>query len=106
MRTELAVSRVTVDPSASGTALILPTGVLSIIAWSGMEVRWRSKRSNAGMTTSAAAIEAARHISARALVVHAIDDEAVSFYVPYGFQGFPTERRTLCVPIETISNSL
>jgi GNAT superfamily N-acetyltransferase len=51
-------------------------------------------------------LEAARHIGARALVVHAIDDEAVSFYVPYGFQGFPTERRTLCVPIETISNSL
>lgn len=51
-------------------------------------------------------LEASRLIGARALMVHAIDDEAVSFYVPYGFQTFPTNSRTLFLPIETIANSL
>jgi GNAT superfamily N-acetyltransferase len=52
------------------------------------------------------ALEASRQIGARALVVHAIDDQAVSFYVPYGFHSFPTDSRTLFLPIETIANSL
>lgn len=51
-------------------------------------------------------LEASRHVGVRALVVHAIDDEAVSFYVPFGFQTFPTDSRTLFLPIETIANSL
>lgn len=38
----------------------------------------------------------------RALVVHAIDDEAITFYTKYGFQIFPPETRTLLLPIETI----
>jgi GNAT superfamily N-acetyltransferase len=51
-------------------------------------------------------LDAARHVGARALVVHAVDDEAISFYVPFGFQSFPAESRTLFLPIETIANSL
>ena len=51
-------------------------------------------------------IEASRHIGARALVVHAIDDEAVGFYTSYGFRRFPTDSRTLFLPIETIAASL
>jgi GNAT superfamily N-acetyltransferase len=51
-------------------------------------------------------LEASRQIGARALMVHAIDDEAVSFYVPFGFQSFPTESRTLFLPTETIAKSL
>ena len=38
----------------------------------------------------------------RALVVHAIDDEAITVYTKYGFQIFPPETRTLLLPIETI----
>ena len=52
------------------------------------------------------ALGACRQIGARALVVHAIDDEAVSFYVPFGFQSFPTDSRTLFLPMETIASSL
>ena len=52
------------------------------------------------------ALEASAQIGARALVVHAIDDEAVSFYVPFGFQNFPTDSRTLFLPMETIADSL
>ena len=38
----------------------------------------------------------------RALIVHAIDDEAVSFYAKYGFQVFPAGTRTMFLPIETL----
>lgn len=42
----------------------------------------------------------------RALIVHAIDDEAVAFYTRYGFQIFPPETRTLLLPVETIAAAL
>lgn len=51
-------------------------------------------------------LEASQHIGARALIVHAIDDEAISFYTPFGFQRFPTDGRTLFLPVETITASL
>jgi GNAT superfamily N-acetyltransferase len=51
-------------------------------------------------------LTASREVGARALVVHAIDDEAVTFYTQYGFQAFPTGSRTLFLPIETIVASL
>ena len=51
-------------------------------------------------------IEAANLIGARAMVVHAIDDEAVAFYTPFGFQLFPNTGRTLFLPIQTIVAAL
>lgn len=52
------------------------------------------------------ALDASWQIGARAIFVHAIDDEAVSFYVPFGFQTFPPESRTLYLPMETVAKSL
>jgi predicted N-acetyltransferase YhbS len=51
-------------------------------------------------------LEASRHLGARALIVHAINDEAVTFYTPYGFQQFPAGTRTLFLPMETIARSI
>ena len=51
-------------------------------------------------------LAASGQIGARAPVVHAIEDEAVSFYVLFGFQNFPTVSRTLFLPMETIAGSL
>lgn len=51
-------------------------------------------------------VEASRIAGVRALLVHAIDDEAVTFYTRYGFQVFPTGSRTLFLPIETIIAAL
>lgn len=51
-------------------------------------------------------LEASRQIGVRALIVHATDDEAVSFYVPFGFQKFPTDGRTLFMSAETIAKAL
>ena len=51
-------------------------------------------------------LEASRTIGARALVIHAIDDEAVGYYTPFGFRRFPTDGRTLFLPVETLAQSL
>jgi len=47
-------------------------------------------------------LEASEIAGIRALVVHAIDDDAARFYIRYGFQLFPPESLTLFLPIETI----
>lgn len=47
-----------------------------------------------------------QNIGAVAIVVHAIDDEAVTFYTQYGFQLFPTGTRTLFLPMQTVIASL
>ena len=41
-------------------------------------------------------------IGAAAVLVHAIDSEAVPFYVQYGFQAFPEGTLTLYLPMKTI----
>jgi ribosomal protein S18 acetylase RimI-like enzyme len=51
-------------------------------------------------------LEASAQIGARVLIVHAVDDEAINFYVAFGFRRFPTDSRTLFLPIETIVKAL
>lgn len=51
-------------------------------------------------------LEASRTIGARALIVHAVDDEAIGYYASFGFQRFPTDGRTLFLPVETLGKSL
>jgi GNAT superfamily N-acetyltransferase len=41
-------------------------------------------------------------VGARAVLVHAIDDEACGFYRKFGFLPFPTSSRTLVLPIDTV----
>jgi GNAT superfamily N-acetyltransferase len=49
---------------------------------------------------------ASRQVGARAVVVHALDDEAVTFYTQFGFRASPAGGRTLFLPVETIAASL
>lgn len=51
-------------------------------------------------------LEVSRAAGVRMLLVHAIDDEAASFYLRYGFHAFPTGGRTLFLPVETIAAAL
>jgi GNAT superfamily N-acetyltransferase len=51
-------------------------------------------------------LEFAAQVGVRVLIVHAIDDDAIGFYVPFGFRRFPTDGRTLFLPIETIAAAL
>lgn len=43
-----------------------------------------------------------RQAGALALIVHAIDDNAVGFYAKFGFQVFPGGSRTMFLPVDTI----
>ena len=52
------------------------------------------------------ALGASREIGARAVLVHAIDDEAANFYRQYGFRPFPAEARSLFLPIGQIAAGL
>ncbi len=45
-------------------------------------------------------------VGSRALIVHAIDQHAMAFYVKYGFIEFPQGSQTLFLPIETIALGL
>jgi len=51
-------------------------------------------------------LEISKSAGVRALIVHAIDDDAVNFYAKYGFQVFPAGRKTMFLPIETLIRSL
>lgn len=42
-------------------------------------------------------------VGSRALIVHAIDQNAMAFYVKYGFIEFPYGSQTLFLPIDTIA---
>ena len=48
-------------------------------------------------------LKVSNNAGVRALIVHAIDDDAVGFYAKYGFQLFPPETRTMFLPIESIA---
>lgn len=51
-------------------------------------------------------LDISRTAGVRAIMVHAIDDDAVTFYLKYGFLLFPGDGRTMFLPIETIANAL
>src|SRR5258707_730462 len=48
------------------------------------------------------AAQVSKIVGSRAVLVHAIDQDAVMFYVRYGFEEFPQGSRSLFLPTETI----
>lgn len=51
-------------------------------------------------------LDISRSAGVRMLMVHAIDDDAVAFYLRYGFNVFPAASRTMFLPIETLEAAL
>lgn len=41
-----------------------------------------------------------------AILLHAVDDDALAFYTQYGFRAFPVEGRTMFLPIETVKKGI
>ena len=52
------------------------------------------------------ALSASKEIGARCVLVHAIDDDAIPFYLTYGFKPFPTDSRTMYLPMQDIVAAL
>lgn len=51
-------------------------------------------------------IEVSKIAGVRCMLVHAIEDESVSFYLQYGFAQFPEGSKTLFLPVETMIQTL
>jgi GNAT superfamily N-acetyltransferase len=50
--------------------------------------------------------KASELVGARAVLVHAVDQEAVPFYARYGFRSFPMGNQSLYLPIDEIVAAL
>lgn len=40
------------------------------------------------------------------MLLHAVDDEAISYYLQYGFITFPDGGKTLFLPVETMAEAI
>jgi predicted N-acetyltransferase YhbS len=52
------------------------------------------------------ALSVAANVGARAIPVHALDAEVVSFYTQYNFRAFPEGSLTLFLPLEEVADAL
>jgi ribosomal protein S18 acetylase RimI-like enzyme len=83
----------------------VPVIVLGRLA---VDVKFGSRGLGKGLLKDALlrSLSASEIVGARALLVHAIDDAACGFYRKFGFQTFPTDPRTLVLPLDTVKAGL
>lgn len=83
----------------------IPVAVLARMA---VDVRFRGQGLGAGLLRDGLklCLQASTIIGARAVLVHAIDDEVRPFYEKYGFVAFPAGSKTLFLPLQTIVDAL
>lgn len=74
-----------------------------VIGRFAVDLEYQRRGIGAGMLKDAIlrAVAASRAIGVRAILVHAIDDDAAGFYRRFGFKPSPVEPRTLMLAIET-----
>lgn len=75
-----------------------------VLARLAVDKAWQGRGIGKGLLKDALArtLAASRIIGARAVIVHAIDDEAVRLYAAYGFRPFPGETRMMFLAMETV----
>jgi GNAT superfamily N-acetyltransferase len=73
-----------------------------------VDLSWQGKGIGAGMLKDALQrfLQISQIAGSRAIIVHAIDQTAVSFYLEYGFMEFPGGSRTMFLPMETIIRAI
>lgn len=83
----------------------IPVAVIGRLA---VDLAFHGRGIGAGLLQDALrrALFASAGIGARAVIVHAIDDDVVPFYASFGFRPFPTDARTLWMATETIASAL
>ena len=74
-----------------------------IVARLGVDKQYQRRGIGSGLLKDAIfrALNISRQIGFRAILVHALDDEAVEFYRKYGFISCPVHPRTMILPLET-----
>jgi GNAT superfamily N-acetyltransferase len=81
---------------------------LVILGRLAVDVDYQGKGVGAGMLKDALqrSLQISKIAGSRAVILHAIDQNAVSFYLKYGFIEFPNETKTMFLPMETIEKAL
>lgn len=84
---------------------VIPVLVLGRMA---VDLRYQGRKLGGHLLKDAIrrSLSAALEVGARAILVHAIDQEVVPFYVQYGFQPFPAGSLTLFMPLEHAAAAL
>jgi GNAT superfamily N-acetyltransferase len=84
-----------------------PTPVM-VIGRLAVDKEFHSRGIGTGMLKDAFSriLFASKTVGARAIIVHAIDEEAIPFYTAHDFRAFPTDSRTLWLPIATLGAAL
>jgi GNAT superfamily N-acetyltransferase len=88
-----------------GLPRLVPVMVLGRLA---VDLRYQRLGIGRGLLKDALlrTLQVSREVGVRALLVHAIDEEAKEFYAAHGFIEFPVGTRTLFLPVETIARGL
>ncbi len=81
---------------------------LMVLGRMAVDLDHRGRHLGSGMLRHALqrCIEANQRFGAAAIIVHAIDADAVTFYTQFGFEEFPTGQRTLFLPMTRVIASL
>jgi GNAT superfamily N-acetyltransferase len=76
---------------------------LLLIGRLAVDQSWRGKGLGSALLSDAVrrCLAAADIAGARAIVTHAIDDEAASFYAKHGFRASPLEQRVMLMPMDS-----
>lgn len=87
------------------TASPIPIIVIGRLA---VDRQYQGKGIGSGLLKDALrrALAVSKEIGARCVLVHAIDDDIVPFYLDYGFKAFPTDARTMYMTMQDIVAAL
>jgi GNAT superfamily N-acetyltransferase len=105
----LATGGVTHDRLSGNLRRNMPDPVpMMVLGRLAVDLRYKRQGLGAGLLRDALQRTAAISMSAgcRALMVHAIDDDAKAFYLRYGFKEYPEGSSILFLPVETILKGL
>ena len=81
---------------------------LVILGRLAVDTNYQGKGIGAGMLKDALqrSLQISRIAGSRAVILHAIDQNAMAFYLKYGFVEFPNGTKTMFLPMETIEKGL
>jgi GNAT superfamily N-acetyltransferase len=80
-----------------------PTPVM-IIGRLAVDKAWQGRGIGAALLKDALQriLQASALVGARAVLVHVLDTETIPFYAAYGFRSFPSDPRTMFLPMEVL----
>lgn len=81
---------------------------LVIVGRLAVDRAYQGRKIGAGLLKDALrrVVGISKEVGCRAVLVHAIDQDAASFYAKFGFIEFPASSQTMFLPIETIVDGL